>query len=269
MKKIFIFTAVLSMIIGCNEESLVESDTNIFVISAFLYQGEQVNNVQITSTLPLGSADSTAPPINDAVVILIKEGNRFLLTQTFDKPGYYHYEGSVLTVHSGDLLRIEVTYDGVIAYGETIVPDKPENISLSADTLRIPEFTLGGGFSNSDDNSILLNWDNSDASYYYVVTEPLELNPELIFEDMPSRPARKFISTPSKTAEFSINPRSVSYFGNHRVILYKVNQEYADLYESRQQDSRNLQEPLTNIVNALGVFSAFASDTLYFSVIPE
>ncbi len=46
------------------------------------------------------------------------------------------------------------------------------------------------------------------------------------------------------------------------VRVYKVNQEYANLYRSREQDSRSLNEPLTNVQNGLGVFSAFASDSV-------
>jgi len=53
------------------------------------------------------------------------------------------------------------------------------------------------------------------------------------------------------------------------MILYRVNQEYVDLYKSRDQDSRNLNEPLTNIENGLGIFSAFANDSVYFYAIKE
>jgi len=48
------------------------------------------------------------------------------------------------------------------------------------------------------------------------------------------------------------------------VSVYRVNQEYADLYEGRRQDSRDLNEPSTNIENGLGVFSAFNSDSTFF-----
>ncbi len=274
MKKILLIIVTFALIffLGCDEESPVESGSNLFVVSAFLYQGEPVQNVQITSTLLLGSTDTVAPPINSAIVELIKEGNKYSLTQTLENPGYYNYAGNDLMVSPGDQFRIEVTYDGRLAYGETFVPNIPENIALSSTTLQVPEFSFGGfggGSFNIDDYSILLSWDNFDASYYYVVIDNLETDPEPIFEDLPFGEFRRFISSPSKTAEYRISPVSVIYFGDHQAILYKVNQEYADLYESREQDSRNLQEPLTNMVNAFGVFSAFASDTVYFNVIPE
>jgi hypothetical protein len=53
------------------------------------------------------------------------------------------------------------------------------------------------------------------------------------------------------------------------VRVYRVNKEYADLYRSRQQDTRSLNEPLTNVQNGLGVFSAFASDSVAVFVVLE
>jgi len=44
--------------------------------------------------------------------------------------------------------------------------------------------------------------------------------------------------------------------------VYKVNQEYADLFVFGTQDSRNLNEPLTNIKNGLGIFAGFSSGWL-------
>lgn len=60
---------------------------------------------------------------------------------------------------------------------------------------------------------------------------------------------------------------SITHYGLHRVRVYRVNQEYADLYDTRQQDSRDLNEPLTNIVNGLGIFSAFNSNEIYFTAV--
>ena len=80
---------------------------------------------------------------------------------------------------------------------------------------------------------------------------------------------RRFISQPINRNSFRLNFRMVTHYGRHRVKLYRINQEYADLYETRQQDSRDLNEPLTNIQNGLGVFSAFNSDSVFFNVVPE
>jgi hypothetical protein len=69
--------------------------------------------------------------------------------------------------------------------------------------------------------------------------------------------------------EYRITRINVTNLGLHRVNVYRVNQEYADLYRSRNQDSRDLNEPLTNIANGLGVFTAFNSDSVFFRVVQE
>ena len=57
--------------------------------------------------------------------------------------------------------------------------------------------------------------------------------------------------------------------GRHVARVYRVNQGYADLYGNRSQDSRDLNEPPCNIVGGLGMFSTFASASLFFEVVRE
>ena len=273
MKKMTFITIIVSLFFfaSCSEDNPVESGSGLYVIIAFLYAGEQVDNIQITETLPLGSTDTVAPPITNAQVVLKREGDSFPLIPLNDKPGYYTYQGNDLQISSGDNYRIEVNFNNIFSYGETIVPDKPKNVSIMDSVLGVPELSmLDFRNLNLEDYSILISWDNPDASLYYVVIENLETDPETIFSDLPEGMLRRsFISSPAKISEYIISPMNITYLGRHRAIVYKVNQEYADLYESREQDSRNLNEPLSNIYGALGVFSAFASDTVYFDVVRE
>ena len=80
---------------------------------------------------------------------------------------------------------------------------------------------------------------------------------------------RFFVSEPSNENSYEISYTSVSHYGRYSIRVYRVNQEYADLYTSRQQDSRDLNEPLTNIINGLGIFSAFNSREMFINVIRD
>jgi hypothetical protein len=66
-----------------------------------------------------------------------------------------------------------------------------------------------------------------------------------------------------------INLFTLEFVGPHLVTVYRVNEEYDNLYRARLQDSRDLNEPPTNIVNGLGVFSAFSGQTVAFAVARE
>ena len=39
-----------------------------------------------------------------------------------------------------------------------------------------------------------------------------------------------------------------------------------ELFKNLEQDSRDLNEPPSNIVNAIGIFTAFALDSVFFEV---
>ena len=76
------------------------------------------------------------------------------------------------------------------------------------------------------------------------------------------------ITQPTNDNFYSIDIRQLTHYGTHRIVFTSVNDEYVNLYSSLNQDSRELNEPYSNIENGLGIFTAFNSDTLYFQVVP-
>jgi hypothetical protein len=118
--------------------------------------------------------------------------------------------------------------------------------------------------------TLTVSWTAEDGALYYTVLENMETDTVAIDTLGRFGPGmRRMISEPTSSSEYRIQRFDVSYLGTYRVTVYRVNQEYADLYQSRSQDSRDLNEPLTNIQNGLGVFSAFNSGQVCFEVIKE
>ena len=79
----------------------------------------------------------------------------------------------------------------------------------------------------------------------------------------------RFVSEPTNESSLSFLAGTLVSFGSYTVEVFHINQEYADLYENRTQDSRDLNEPPSNINNGVGVFSAFNSDRRTFYVVPD
>ncbi len=271
MKQLIILLFVTFLIIsGCSQNSPLQPSNDQIVVRGYIYAAEPVNDIQITSTLPLGSEETKAPPINDAKVSLVKDGNSYALVPSAGDSGYYHYEGDDLQVNPGDVFEIRAEYNGSMTTGKTTVPAPPDDVTASSDKLIIP--TTGFGFGNQQDSTgfIIIHWKEDASSLFYVVVENIEENPEEISGfGGNDRIGRRFVFPPTNNNEFRIQRFSVSYYGQHIAKIYRVNQEYADLYQSRNQDSRDLNEPLTNIENGLGVFSAFASRSIKFMVAAE
>ena len=273
MKKIMLsFVLFTILIAGCTQDSPLAPENELIVVRGYLYSGEPVTDIQLTTTLPLGSEDTLAPPVNNARVSLIKNSKTYELTLSPGDSGYYHYPGDDLSVETGDIFTLSVEYGGETITGITKVPAPPEDISLSSDVLMIST-GFGFPFSGESDSTrwIEVTWQEDAAGLFYVTIDNVEADPKAIETNSQFTPrgVRRFISAPTNRNEYRIQRMSITHYGLHRLRVYRVNQEYADLYDTRQQDSRDLNEPLTNIVNGLGVFSAFNSSQVYFTAIED
>ena len=270
---ILILSLALLILVACTEDTPISPESDLIVVRGYIYAGEPVNDIQLTSTLPLGSEKTKAPPINDATVSLLKNGQQYDLVLSEGDSGYYHYDGSNLAVENGDQFSIEVSYQNQQIYGSTNVPDAPVNVTISSTTLLFPdmetmwELRQQGVSMDSIRKSMTLtvSWEQVNDALYYILVENIDANPVAVESRFGQGPGR-FISQPIAAGEYTVNAMVMTHLGKHRVKVYRVNQEYADLYQSRNQDSRDLNEPLTNIANGLGVFSAFNSESVYFDL---
>lgn len=259
---------------GCDGNAPLPDETSI-VVRAYLYEGEPVKDIQLTTSVAISDSSTTAPAISDAKVTLLRGNTRFLLSPTPNQAGYYHYSGNDLQIQAGETYNLEVVYNGKTLTATTTVPPKPTGVSQSAKVYNVSITTIQTPFGtrtnvNSTD-SLVVYYENTAANYYYFVVESIEAN-AMPLRTVPQSPdgrifpIRRFISDPSTGQQYRVPLPQINYAGAHRVLVYRINKEYADLYKSRSQDSRNLTEPLTNIKGGLGVFSAFSATPIYFNV---
>jgi len=266
MKKFFalIITASLAALSGCDADSPLLPENELLVVRAYLYAGERVTDVQVTTTFGLTSDDTTGLPINDAKVTLEKAGRVYPLTASRGDSGYYHYAGNDLAVNVGDAFKIAVTYNGKTATAETIIPAPPRQLAISKNELLVNASTP------LDTSSLTLSWE-AEETFYFVVVENLEASPTPIdqppFPGGPRGQLRSFRSRPIRESRYTIRRFDLTYLGEHRAKVYQVNHEYANLYAFGQQDSRHLNEPETNVKNGLGVFAGFSSAAVNFRVV--
>ena len=275
-----IFTILLAMLatLSSCDTATGELDGDLAVIEAFLFAGEPVEDIRVTSTVLFNSDDTVSAPVNDAVVRLIKNGATYPLTARGDD-GYYFYSGDDLVVEPGDHFVLEMDYLGQRATAETDVPPEPARVALDSTVMVVPSFDFSDGPPRRPpaggpgglDNRLLVTWDNSADQLHYVVVRGLLEDHEAIFPEFIGQRIGqfRFISAPTRDNFFEINLQILDGLGAHEVRVYRVNQEYADLYENREQDSRDLNEPPSNVDGALGIFSAFNSVAIPFNVVRD
>ena len=253
---------------ACTDSDPMGLDTDILVVRAFLFTGEPVTDIRITTTVPLVSEDTLGAPVSDAMVWLERDDVRFDLTATPGAPGTYHYPGSDLVIAEGEVFELGISRGSESLSAATVVPSPPVGFAVSSDVMEVVDLTTGfggrgggrgGGPGGLAFGGLVVRWTNPERDLYFVAVDNLETDPVQIPAPEFIGQARRFVSAPTPADSTTVSQLSLTHLGEHRIRLYHVNQEYADLYEGRVQDSRDLNEPPSNILGGLGVFSAFTS----------
>ena len=271
--KIVLITVLILFIVGCQDNPVIPEEEQL-VLQAYLNAAEPVTDISVMLSKPLTSADTLNTPISTASVLLYKNNTSYVLTLSTQEPGKYYYAGGDLSVQPTEQYKIEVQYNGITSTAETIVPVKPENLSLNISTMTFTTETMTEPFGSgtmqriTTSDSMVISWTNPTGEAFYVVVESVDPNRTVLQSDTMARLMdRRFVTEPMREDHYRVFDRDLNYTGKHKITVYRVNQEYVNLYKSRQQDSRSLNEPITNVKNGLGIFTAFASDSLFFNVI--
>ncbi|MEM6630069.1 MAG: DUF4249 family protein [Bacteroidota bacterium] len=262
------------ILIACEETEIRPESLELAVVEGFLYANSPVEDIHISRMIPFGSDSTLNFAINDLSISLNDGEQDYLLTASPGDSGYYHYSGSDLRIQEGTTYTLNFSFNGEEIRAETQVPSPPSGMGISTPSVEVQQIDFDAIFSGgnrpnfNEIEPIEISWENSDQSYYYVLVENIDSNPEdIIVGELPfGRPNFNLITEPTEASTYILLPQTLEQFGTHRIVLFKVNAEYVDLYENASQDSRNLDEPLSNVENGLGVFTSFNSDTLYLEV---
>ncbi len=268
-----VLIAILMSLAGCEKTEMSSGSEIKLVLNAYLYEDEPVSSIRLSETLPFTSSDTVFPLISDANISIQWQDQDYPLLPS-DSAGFYHCPDSNLKIISGENYSIDIDHGEDVITAETTVPQKPDSMKLSSTTIEIDPNLTPWEMRQAGIADIEVTWSNPNGDYFYVLVENIEEDPEDIEFGFSGSGGgiRKFsfLSRPFITDTYVIRVfLSVQQYGTHRIKLFRVNQEYADLYENREQDSRNLTEPLSNVNNGLGIFTAFSYDEAYFEVVKK
>ena len=267
IKLIALLSSFALLFLACEKHSteIIESKTT--VVEGYLHAGKTIDSLKITQTLSLAITDNIIT-LDDLEVNISDLNNQYVLNSI----GNGIYQNTELMIENDKNYRLEIERDGAIISAETYIPNKKE-AQISLTQVELPKIELNApiGFPTGSIDAVEITWDNSEGDYYYVSIRNIEINPEIVNENDATNDelSRRFIiSEPEISNFYAIFPRrEFSHYGTHEIIVYRVNPEYAALYESSGNSTLSLEEPPTNIENGLGIFTGASSDTLYLEVI--
>ncbi|MEQ9297082.1 MAG: DUF4249 family protein [Cyclobacteriaceae bacterium] len=274
LNKVWVASICLLLVLFSCEEEEIGSDT--FVVEGFVYAGSPITDINIKSTVPFDAVSTPGQPIPTAQATINMDGQSVPLTFN---PETQRYEGPQdFIVEPGLDLRLDLQVGELSATGQTLVPSYPQGLNTSISKIIIPEIELSRDLREVltalfEDARLDIRWENAAEDFHFLVIEPADTaNTEPLFnEDIPSNVGTFFdnfrlVSEPSRDSTYTVVGLSLQNYGSYRAILYRINQEYADLYADQLQDSRNLNEPPSNIENGLGIFTGISSDTILFEI---
>jgi len=269
--KNFIYLLLIAVtLFSCEKEDLsINNDTtDVPVVQSYLEPGNSIK-VKLTKMLPFVEGGNTGlESIDSATVYINHKGEDYLLSHIPNSLGEYESLDTNLQIIANDSYKIHFNYNDFVVSASTVIPVKPDNVLVSPTIYYIDPDATGPGSVTQD--PVIVSWDNPDNSYYIVITEYLEtdfnpINPNL--EESTFESFRINSTDPINDNPINLTTiRTLVFFGNYRVIVYNINEEYVNLYENISQSTLNLTEPLTNIDNGLGIFTGINSDTLSLQV---
>lgn len=253
---IFAFFAIV--LTSCEKINLKTSDDNVAVVESYIEPGDYLA-VKIKRQITFEEGTLENPFIEDLVVRVNIDGQEAELQYVNDSI----YTTTQIQIGAGDEVSLTFDYNHHTITSQTEIPHKPVGFTLSPSSITVSN-EFGPGMSPPE--TIEIEWDNPDSEYHMLVVENIEDDPELIMDEDDDRPPRSFRNEPTQGESQELRGMGFTYYGTHRVILFKLNPEYAALYEDLSTSSLDLTAPPSNITNGLGIFTGINSDTLYIQV---
>jgi hypothetical protein len=265
MYRVYAIFLLALLAIGCEKDNNNTSYNDIPVIESYLQAGSRIS-VTLKHQVAFSSVSAQLGSVDGLSVILSDDSTTIQLAQT--GTGTYADTGEL--AQAGHNYSISFTYNKKPVLATTQIPAKPTGYAQSATSISIAKITQGsfpsGGFTQPD--PIDLTWNNPDGSYYMVLVKNIESKPELIFDTtgIGSPPSKVFRNQPTTSSKFSINASQFQYFGKHLLILYRIQADYAALYNTNGTSSQNLTTLSSGLTNAEGIFTGINADTLTLQV---
>lgn len=264
IKYLFVpFVLMLLILTSCSKDLITPLDPDsIAVVESYIVAGDSAIRVRVSRLLPFSTDTNEAIEYIPGLTLQI---NGFTLSEP--EPGHYELDLKDTGIQPGSSYTLKFLYASDTVSSSTTIPGKPVNFSLSDNVIYTDRITSTSGFIPGHGDDIDATWDNEDGSYYYLTIQYLESTPDYInsaMEDV-ELPMEQGVA-PINSSGTRIGLRNLQFFGHYRVVLFRVNKDFADLYQHLTSNSNNLTNPVTSISNGYGVFTGMSSDTLYLEV---
>jgi uncharacterized protein DUF4249 len=262
-KKIIFSSIVILLFLAaaCKKDSASASYSALPVVEGYLMPNKIVE-VKVSLQKALVDTNAYGTPVS-SLTLTISDGSS-TKTLTEDKAGHYILN-DLTFIKTGGSYTLSFSYNDLPVSATTSIPEQPSGILSSADTVVIPKMTFGT--TETAFIPVYIRWNNPASANHIVVFRYMETFKSLISSRFNSDTVSSVEVNAVKAAEFELTARTFKYYGNYKVIVTRVNQEYLDMLNNTSKSSQNLTNAPTNVTNGLGIFTGMQSDTLSKSLL--
>jgi hypothetical protein len=248
---------------GCRKSGIAEF-SDLAVVESYLIPGSKVS-IKISQKVAYDESIEVTARDMDALEVRVGYGNTEYPLISMGN-GVYTDTLGIIKIVPDSTYTLHLIYNGTEVTSSTIVPSKPSSVTQSVTSITMAQIDPENPSMTSSPDPVEITFANADASYYLTTVECMDTNLVSVYKD--SIPDNDMLaSQPVTGTEIDIHPMMIRYFGKNRIILYHINPEYSTFFMRQASTSQSYQEPPTNIVNGLGIFTGINADTLYLNVI--
>lgn len=251
---------LICLFAACKKEN-TDSYSALPVVEAYLMPGK---NIEVKVSLQKGLVDTNAYGVAISGLALKVSDGTTTKVLTEDKAGHYILNDLTFVKGKG-VYSLSFTYNNLPVTASTTVPDKPSKITTSSDTVTIPAMVFGT--TPTAFVPVTLSYANAGSYNHIIVFKYLETSKTIISNRFNRDTTTNVEVNAVKASSFEITQNMFRYYGNYRVILMRVNQEYIDMLNNSSTSSQNLTNAPTNVTNGLGIFTGMQADTLATSLL--
>lgn len=255
MKPKYLVVITLLLAIFCFSSCEKKTATAVYdrpVVEAYLIPGQALK-LKVYYQKYLEDTISYGYPVKGLAIHVSDGNNTVLLTE--NEPGVYHYDNL-------DFLKENKSYSLNFSHldktvsAQTTIPSKPIGFKASDTIQKVPVFSQGT--TPEPFVPITYSWNNPNLDHYLMSFQSIDPYPTNI-----SRSTQlKTEALVGQVSFYNTAQMTFNYSGNYKVLLFHINKEYSDALKSTGGNSLNLTNPLTNVMNGLGIFTGLTADTL-------
>ena len=219
------------------KETVVTGFQDKPVVESYLYADESPT-VKVSKLIPFTSDMTLSDMDVNKLAMDITEvtsGKKYSLTTTGDGT----YGNKALTIAAGKTYELSFPYNGQVVTATTQAPPKPQNMTLSATNISIAQRGQTGGIGTDMPDPIEINWTNNDGSFYFIYVKNVE-SVKIPIDTKSPNGKDFFRNQPINANHYELNTRSFQYYGQHRVILYRIEPEYVLFFQENSSSSLSI-----------------------------